>query len=332
MANQNLNDSEMDMAQISNHVKKTFSRINDSFFDAILFVKRNIIILAVLCVAGIALGYYKDGNDHVYENKIYVYPNFGSVDFLYEEIVHLNSKILKQDPDFMAKSGIKSTDKFIKIEIEPVIDIYGFVNDNPNTYDDNRENVNYQLFRMMADKGDVNKIMQRQETARNYKKHLITITTSDQTNNADLIEPIFKYLNSSEYYTIIQKEEQASLAIKIAENTLSINQIDSILTNFSSKASKGSSLVYYNDNTELNELVKIKSKLVREQEKNRINTINYSKIIKEGAYTYNIKKETFSSNNMKIIYPLLFIIVFVFVVQFRKYYRYQTEKRKKVIV
>jgi hypothetical protein len=330
MANQHINDNEIDVTQLSKHIKLFFGRMNDAAFDAVLFVKRNIIILAILIAAGVGYGYFKDRNTHSYQNKIYVYPNFGSVDYLYEEVNHINTKIMEGDAGFLALTGIKAPGKFVSVKVEPVVDVYGFVEDNPNAFDQNTENTNFQLLKFMIEKGDINKVLKNPETARNYKKHIITITTKEETKREEIIDPILNYLNSSEYYKEIQKGWINNLTAKIAATEKSIGEIDTILGN---PVAIGNANAYSGtDESGLFQLVRVKAKLVNDQGKNRINAIKYTKIIKDGAATYNIKSHNFTTGKMKFIYPVILLFIFVCVMQFISFYRSQTEKRKKIII
>ena len=61
MANQtNNNDREINLSDVSQKFKGAVSRSGDRFFDLILFLKRNIIIVLLLIIAGTALGFYQD--------------------------------------------------------------------------------------------------------------------------------------------------------------------------------------------------------------------------------------------------------------------------------
>ena len=121
------------------------------------------------------------------------------------------------------------------------------------------------------------------------------------------------------------------LKMSIASKEASIKHIDDILTSVSQRTNSGS-LVAYNDNTDLSELVKNKNKLVAELAQNKIDRINYDDVVKEGSSMLNIKDPGITSGRMKYIYPILFILLFMLGVRFVKFYKKQVEKRKKVVV
>lgn len=331
MANQNNTNSEIDLGELSRKAKNFFSSIGDSFFDGILFIKRYFIIVILLLAAGIALGIYKDQGKQVYMQKMFVVPNFGSVDYLYEEIETLNAKIEQNDDAYLARIGIKDPSAISKIEIDPVIDIYGFANENPYAEEESPEYVNYQIFRLMAEKGDINKVMEDKVTARNYKNHIITVSTKGKASKEDVLAPILNHFNSNQYYKQLQEQGKKDLDISIASKEASIKQIDDILSSVSQRTNSGS-LVAYNDNTDLSDLVKSKNKLVAELAQNKIDRINYDEIVKDGSSMLNIQDLSLTSGRMKYIYPIVFILLFVLGVRFVSFYKKQVEKRKKVVV
>ena len=82
MPQHNTDNQVIDLTQVSKRIGLFFDSISTSIFKGILFLKRNLIILAVLFIVGAGLGFYLDSNNKVYDNQIIVEPNFGSVDYL----------------------------------------------------------------------------------------------------------------------------------------------------------------------------------------------------------------------------------------------------------
>jgi hypothetical protein len=331
MANQiNTNDSrEIDLDQVSRKVRGYFSRVNDSFFDGILFVKRNFIIIAILIVGGAAYGIYKDSLTHRYKNNVLLIPNFNSVDYLYEEVDNINSKLNQSNSDFLKQTGINKTKKLVKLEIEPVVDIYDFI-DNPDKEKEENDRT-FQLFKLISESGNMDKMLEEEVTSKNYKNHLLTITTKGETSFENDVKPLLDYLNANPYYQQMQEEYINNLNLKIAANDTIIRQIDAILNDFSKTSGKGTNLMYYNDNTELNEVIKLKDRLTREQGRNRIDKVNFNKIIKDSSMTLNMKDTSLIAGTMKFLVPVLLLLLFIAVVKFRNYYRSQMNKRKLII-
>ena len=72
-------------------------------------------------------------------------------------------------------------------------------------------------------------------TSRNYKNHVITITTRGEVNRADVVDPILRYFNKNNYYLKMKKGYTNNLDLKIAANDSIIKQIDAILNDYSRK-------------------------------------------------------------------------------------------------
>jgi len=183
----------------------------------------------------------------------------------------------------------------------------------------------------MAEDGDIKKIVNETLTSKNYPYHLISFTTDKQTSNEKTVQPLLNFLNNSDYYKVIQKEYLNNVKIKMVENDSIISQINGILNAFSSTANgsqKSDKLVYYNENTQLNDVIKTKDALVNEQGFRRLELVNLDKIVKDNSATLNIKNTKSTNGKMKLVLPFLFISIFISIGFFRAYYRRQMAKLK----
>lgn len=315
---QNSSDQEIDIFQLSRSINSFFDRVNRSVFRAIQFFIRNWIVVLVLMVLGAALGFYLDSNKKSYNNQVVVTPNFGSVDYLYAKVDLIQSKIAAGDLDFLKNIvGIPNPQTIRKIEIKPVADVYKFIEDKEQ---------NFELIKLMAEVGEVKKVLEDNVTSKNYTYHTISFVSSGTTNEKEVVEPLLKYLNNSAYFNSIQKIGYKNLEREIAQNDTIIAQIDQVLNGLSSTAknnSKNEKLVYYSENLQLNDIIKTKQKLVTEQGKNRFRLISFDKTIKEINATLNINESKTVNGHFKIWLPLFFIFIFVLASMFKKFYRRQ---------
>lgn len=319
--NTNLQDQDIDLSQISKKINNAFQSFLDWIFEGILFLKRNIIIIAVLFVVGAGLGYYLDKSDKVYDNQIIVIPNFESIDYLYSKVELLNAKIKEGDTEFLGKLGIKNSKKLGEIEVEPVVDIYRFIENSEQ---------NFQMIKLMAEDGDMKKILEDNVTSKNYKYHSISFVTVGMTDRSKTIDPILKYLNDSDYFRIVQKERINNLNLKIKTNEETINQINGILNQLSGSIGgqqKSDKLVYYNENTQLNEVLKTKDQLIREMGYLNIELQNYNSIVKESSSVMNIRNTKLINGKLKLVLPVLFIGLFMASGMFIAFYKRQMKKR-----
>ena len=320
---QNDDNQEIDLSQISKKIGNFFENILTSIFKGLLFFKRNIIWVGILCGIGVGIGLYLDKTTKVYDNEIIVSPNFGSVDYLYAKIDLISSKINDNDTVFLKEVvGIKEPKKLKRIAIMPITDVYKFINNSDK---------NFEFVKLLAEDGDIKKIVNENLTSKNYPYHLISYTTNKETSDEKTVQPLLNFLNNSDYFKIIQKEYLNNVKVKMVENDSIISQINGLLNAFSSTANgsqKSDKLVYYNENSQLNEVIKTKDALVTEQGNHRIELVNYDKVVKDNSTTLNIKNTQAVNGKMKYILPLLFIAIFILVGYFKSYYKHQMAKLK----
>lgn len=120
----NSQDQEIDLGQVFKKIGNFFKSLIDKLFDVILFIKKNIIILAILFIIGAAIGFYLDKTNKRYNNEVIVAPNFSSVDYLYSKIELLEAKRKENDTVFFKELGFKNVKELGLIKIEPVLDVF----------------------------------------------------------------------------------------------------------------------------------------------------------------------------------------------------------------
>jgi hypothetical protein len=101
------------------------------------------------------------------------------------------------------------------------------------------------------------------------------------------------------------------------------------LNGFSSKANgaqNNDKLVYYNDNTQLNDVIKTKDALIDEQGVHRMRLIGLDKIIKENSTILNIENTNSFNGKLKFVLPIFFIFIFIFIRFFIAFYKKQSLK------
>lgn len=316
----NADNQEIDLSQISKKIGGIFENISFQFFKVFLFFRRNIIWIGILFLLGAGLGFYLD-RIKSYDNQLIVAPNFGSTDYLYAKIDLINSKIEEGDTLFLKDVvGIKDPTKFRAISISPITDVYKFIDNKPQ---------NFELIKLMAEDGDIKKVVNESLTSKNYPYHSITFTTIGLTTDAKTVQPILNYINDSDFYRKIQKEYVNNVKIKMVENDSIITQINGFLNTFNTTVNgtqKSDKLVYYNENSQLDEVIKTKDLLVTEQGVHRIEMVNLDKIVKDNSITLNIKNSKATNGKMKLVLPLLFILLFSIVGLLKSYYKNQMAK------
>ena len=299
----NQEDQYIDLLEISKKIGGFFQRINLFLFRCIQFLLKKVIVISVLVVIGVGLGLFLDKNIASYDSEIIVMPNFSSNDYLYSKINLINAKIAEGDTTFLKAIGIKEITAIKKIEIKPIMDVYKFANKNPQ---------NYETLKLLADKGDISKIVKDEMTSKNYLFHSVAISSSKAITENGFIKSLMIYLNSSDYYSKIKNENIKNITIKTRENDSIIKQIDAFLNNIKKNTGgKSNSLVYYNENSQLNDIIKTKDQLIREQGDHRVEFVNLEKTIKDVSIVTNIKNSKSINGRLKLILPLLLVFLFL---------------------
>lgn len=321
----NQEDQEIDLSQIFQKIGKLFDWINTFLFKCIQFFVKNAIVILILLVIGVGLGFYLDVTKKTYDHQIIVTPNFESTDYLYSKIDLIESKIKERDTVFLKEIvGIKKPKEIIKIGIKPITDVYKFIENKKE---------NFELIKLMAEGGDIKKILEDNLTSKNYTLHTITFKTKNQTNNTETVEPILNYLNETDYYKKIQKETVNNVRMKMIQNDTIISQINGVLNGFSNMvngAQKSDKLVYYNENTQLNDVIKTKETLINEQGNHRVGLVGLDKIIKDNSSTLNIENTNSVNGKLKLVLPILFLLSFILIRLFLGYYKNQMRKSKMI--
>jgi hypothetical protein len=309
----NSQEQEIDLSQIGKSISKVFQNAINKCFDLLFFIQKKIIIVAALFILGVGLGFYLDKNSS-YNHEIVVIPNFGSNDYLYEKVDLISAKLKEKDARFFASIGVSNIEDFVSIEIKPVNGVYNFINSES-------QKSNFEFIKLLAEDGDIDKIIKDDLTSRNYYLHAITIKTSKAFNKNDLAEPILKYLQQTDYFIKLQKVYQTNLVEKIEANKLLITQVDQLIVTLSQSKSVGG--VTISQNSGLTELINKKDALLNENQALAIHKLEYDKVIKDQNMSLNQLNTKGANNKMKLILPFLFISLFLLGYWFSQVYKQQ---------
>lgn len=312
----NSQEQEIDLSQIGKSISKLFQKGINSCFDLLFFIQKKLIIVFVLFVIGGGLGFYLDKEPN-YTSDVVVIPNFGSNEYLYDKINLMSLKLKEKDQAFFTKIGIKNIKDFISIEIAPINGIYDFINKQEHKN-------NFDFIKLMAEDGDIEKVLQDKTTSKNYYLHGINIKTAIVYNQKDLIDPILNFLQQSEYFLKLQKIQQFNLEEKLAANKSIIAQIDQIV--LSLNQNKTGSSVSISENTGLSDLIEKKDYLILENQKLSTNRLEFEKIIKDQDIVLNQMNTSGANNKMKFILPLLFVLFYLLGYWFSKVFKQQKQR------
>lgn len=314
-------NQEIDLSQISRKIRGLFQDFNAFLFRCIQFFIKNGLVIVVLLIVGVGVGFYLDSTQKTYDHQIIVTPNFKSADYLYAKIDLINGKIVEGDTLFLKNTvGLKHPKAIKTIKIEPITDVYNFIENKTE---------NFELIKLMAEDGDIKKIIEDHVTSKNYTTHEIIITTNELVNEEATIKPLINFLNENDYFKKVQGEELKNAQIKLNKSDTIIAQIDAVLNGFSNKSQQSDKLVYYNENTQLNDVIKTKEELIKQQGILRVDLIGMDKIIKENSTTLNKRHQSLTSGKLKLFLPVFFVFFFLLSRLFVKFYRNQSIKQEQ---
>jgi hypothetical protein len=329
---QNNENQEIDLSVLTNKIAGLYEGILAWIFGWILFAKRNAVWLITLFIIGCGLGIFLDSTNNSYKNEIIVSPGFNSVNYMYSKIDLLSSKLAENDTIFLKNIGIKNPDKIGMINVVPVVDIYGLVNNNTAIAGNATNTQNFELLKLLAEDGDLKKVITEDLTNKQYSRHLITINTSGKIKDENVITPILKFLNQNEYFEKLRKTEVDNIYIKIKKNeelTVELNDLIGKLSASLNNNSKNNSLVYYNENTPLTGLIEKKINIVNELAYQKIQLVNLDAFVKKSSAVTNIKNTKGLNGKMKLILPFLFLFMFFGISILVSFYKKQVAKIKK---
>jgi hypothetical protein len=318
----NQGEQEIDLVQISKKISAFFDGISTSIFRGIQFFIHNLKVISLLVVIGFGVGLFFDKTQKQFNNEIIVKPNFESVDYLYSKIDLIQSKIQTNDTAFFKAIGIPNSPKITKISIEPIIDVFKFVNNNEQ---------NLEVLKLITANSDLKSIVNEKTTVKNYPFYSIVFTTNGVLKDEQTVKALLNYINTSSYYSRIQKIQLTNIAQRIKENNQLVAQIDAVLNNFSNTQTgyqKSDKLVYYNENTQLNDIIKTKDGLLRENANLKLELITSDKIVKENSVVVNVMKKEAIEGKLKFILPILFILIYLLTYHFKKFYQRHSEIEK----
>lgn len=324
-------DQEIDLSQISKKIGGFFDQLATSIFKGILFIKKNIVTFIILFVVGAGIGYFLDSTSKSYNHQIIISPNFGSTDYLYSKVNLISSKIKQNDTLFLKSIGIENPKNITNISISPINDIYNFVNDKSNSVGNAQNSQNFELLKLLAEDGDINKVIKDSLTSKNFSQHRIIIASKGFVTKKNTLDPIMAYLNNNAFYSDYKKTYLSNTVAKIKEDQVVINQIDELLKafSFSANSQKNDKLVYYNENTQLNDIIKTKTDLVSEIGYLKTQMIGLNKVILDKSSVVNIKNTKGIGNKMKLILPVLLIFGYIGWTIFMAFYKKQAALNKK---
>ncbi|WP_151892792.1 hypothetical protein [Patiriisocius marinistellae] len=307
MATNTTND-EIDLGYLFEKINNTFKNIAIGIYNGIQFIIRNWYIVLGIIIAGVLLGLFKEKDSLPSKRaKIIIRTNFNTAEYTYNAINTLLEKSKARDTIFLQKNGFNyEVTDIADIEITPIInfeEISEKYDVNDRTLESVLRNVEFK------EEEDVS-----ESFFSDYTYHEVELSLGSYTSEAT-IKNIIIYLNNNEYIQKMGVTGKEMLERNIERNNFSISQIDSAISDYNEKvllpmstnflAVVDKNFNYHNVVNSKLELQKINDKLIED-------LIYADKaIIQIGENNIIEKKPPFLFKKY-VIYPILFLFLFLF--------------------
>jgi hypothetical protein len=314
-------DDEIDLSVVFKAIQNFFKRILIGIVNIVQFYWRHKFILIGLIIAGAVLGYFWDKSfDKTYKNQLLVIPNFESANYLYNKIESIESKLSAGDTVFLKEVFGDEYESVSSVEISPILDLYNFVS--------LRES-NQEVFELLFEEEANLEFLEDPINSRNYEFHRISLYVNGEKNHDVFSNRLINYLNNNSHFKSIKKVVVKNLDLQVKQSNKIIQQIDSILA--SSNSNKGlkyqENQLSFNDNTGLNELIKMKRDLLFKEGMLRESIIEKSQIINLVDSDYKIldKEKLIKKSKIKL-FPLILLMLYSLIF----FIRYLSKKAKEL--
>lgn len=258
-------------------------------FSSFGFIRKHIIIIGVLLIGGGIGGYVLDNSlEKNYRNELIVIPNFESVSYLYDAVEMLNAKLKTKDTAFFHHIGLLEFASFKEVSIEPVTDVYNLVK---------KDKANLDVFKIFAEKGDIQKVTSDLTTGKHYRFHKITLFAKGESSHNQSIQTILNFLNSNTYFESYGKIIKQNLQLKLQRNKEMIAQADSILFSvYRSGSVSKENFISVNEKSQLSDLFETKSELLKDNANTEVELEDAEKTIREVSIIQDIPQQKIFSN------------------------------------
>ena len=202
-------------------------------------------------------------------------------------------------------------DNVIKLEVKPI--------ENLNNVLNNKDNL--EIFKALTENGkNLSDVFDKEQLKKNYKYHVITVTTNSTSNLEKITNYFLKSINDKSYYKVRSKlalanQEQAKLQ---AEK--SIEQINRILENLGSGSLSGVGKdLNINNYDQLSNVIELKSFYIKELASINTRLIEFRSAIYPVDISYNNKVNSKIYQKFTVLLPLIFVGVFL-LISYIKYF------------
>lgn len=313
---QNSSD-EIDLGQLFQMIGKGFNNLFRAFLRIFLYLKKNILILSLLVVAGAGIGY---GLSKIVSKKlkieVIVKPQMDSKNYLYDVVDEIQANLKNKDSAFFKSIGVEPTNfKDLEISISKV----------KSDGSDESDSQYLELLQSFENTEAISDIVRAELQNKSSFNHRIIFSYKDARIGKDFAEKVMSYINGNSYFQGLINVYRSNAISRIEENKELLKQVDEIISNYSknmgdSNASSSNERIVLDNKETVNitGLFQLKNTLIEDIERKKIELEDRTEVIKVINFgkSQAIKKSTFSKWIVSL--PLLLIAMF-FLVSFLKF-------------
>lgn len=334
MANQTpTNVDEIDLGQLFQMIGKVFDTIFRGFLGLYLYVKKNILVLGILVIVGVAIGFAMNKiTTDLMKTDIIVKPNIDSRNYLYEVVDEIQANIKAKDILFFKDLGIDVENlNGFEITVEPLTDN----TDNPDQVAEYLELL--QVFEGSTEGPTeaISDIVLTEITSKSTLiNHKISFYFKDSKHGQDYAKKLMRYINSNPYFVDLIAVYNQNALKRVEKNTELVTQIDTLISSYAEKLGQNNTSIsdakisFNNEeNIDIRALFDLKKELIEDIElkKVELNTITHPiKIINFGK-PQEVKKALFIDGIVLI--PSLLVGLF-FLISIVKYLNRKADEIK----
>ena len=276
---------ELDLGQIFQVINRGIQSIFHGFLRIFIYLKKNIIIIGILLVLGVAAGYFLNKwAPEKLKTEVIVKPNLDSKDYLYDVIGEIQSNIQSKDPAFISELGFQASDlEGFELLIEPL-------EATPAPKDDIKYLEVLQKFENNEQVGEVI----RAQLAENEKfNHRIIFYYKDALVGENVSKKLIDYINTNPYYQDMIEIARTNAEERLEQHKKLLVQMDELITIYTRQlgaddVNSGSTQISLTGEDQINisDLIIRKAAVMRDMDNKRIeikqlespiNVVNFGK-------------------------------------------------------
>ncbi len=302
---------DIDLTDIFTLIGRFFKGILHGFFRILEFMIKMWWVILLLILAGATLGYFTSENA-TYTANILVKTNFKSQSYVYTTIKQFHNNLAEGDESFIKSLGQDPSDFSITgAIIDPVVevlDVIAYIGENDRALGEmTRE------FKLEDDK----ELFATDRFLSTYKFHKLELSLKSDQQLED-VAVLMSYINNQPYARELKSRGLKSHQEFLQSQEKSVEQVDMLIDSYikenSIDATKNDEGFYFNSRSDdLSELFDKKTMLVNNLEEYRNDEVSFKDVAVIVSDTQASKSDSFFANWIMVIYPLVFVILFLII-------------------